>query len=408
MCGVLFSTKYRSMKKFISLVFAAFLGGLVSIAVFKSFETDTRSQDRQDLVSFVDSKTNISPTAYPGDFIEASSIATPAVVHIFAEESDELAYQRFQDRKNERNQYKSPFEELFGFDDFFGGDIFGRNFYRPKQGSGSGVIISNDGYIVTNNHVVGFADEIKVTLNDGKEYLASMVGTDSSTDLAVIKIEAENLPTLRFGNSDNVRVGEWVLAVGNPFSYLTSTVTAGIVSAKGRDLDIIEGEKTIEEFIQTDAAVNPGNSGGALVNTEGEIIGINSAIATPTGVYAGYSFAIPSNLVTRVIDEIRANGNIERVNLGIAGFDLTPEIAEEVNVEYIEGAYVEEVLNGSSAQYAGILPGDVIYRVNGTEVSGYGDIKDIIKFSKVGDNLKINLLRKGTEKTIRVRLRKGT
>ena len=211
---------------------------------------------------------------------------------------------------------------------------------------------------------------------------------------------------MTFGNSDDLRVGEWVLAVGNPFSYLTSTVTAGIVSAKGRDIDIIKGEKTIEEFIQTDAAINPGNSGGALVTPQGELVGINTAIATPTGVYAGYSFAIPSNLAKKIVSDIIENGDIERANLGIAGYDINQEIIDAENLTVNKGIFVAEVVNGSGAHFSGVLPGDVIVRANGQSVNSFDDIKKIMQFSKVGDTIRLDIIRDGENIKIPVKLRK--
>ncbi|MCL4139041.1 UNVERIFIED_CONTAM: hypothetical protein GTU68_023333 [Idotea baltica] len=300
---------------------------------------------------------------------------------------------------NKKNQV-----DIFDFDI---NDFFERNFFGPKQGTGSGVIYSEDGYIITNNHVVGFADKITVSLTDGREFKATKVGTDPSTDLALLKIEADNLPTLPIGNSEDVRIGEWVLAVGNPFNYLTSTVTAGIVSAKGRDLDIIEGRKAIEEFIQTDAAVNPGNSGGALVDDTGKLIGINTAIATPTGTFAGYSFAIPINLVIKIVEDIKVNGNIERANLGIEGFDVDQDLADEEDLNTIKGFFVVNVVEGSGAQYSGVLPRDVVIEVNDKEVSNIEEIKKEIKFSKVGDMVTLKVIREGKEKVIPVKLRKS-
>jgi len=269
------------MKQVVSILIAGILGGMIAFGAM-TYKLDKQTP-QQSMNQAPQAILASNGTQASFDFVDAAAVSTPAVVHITAEESDLLASQRM----NKRSQ-----DNFFDFDF---SDIFGGQFFGPKQGTGSGVIYSEDGYIVTNNHVVGFADKIKVSLPDGREFKATKVGTDPSTDLALLKIEADNLPTLAIGNSENVKIGEWVLAVGNPFN-LNSTVTAGIVSAKGRDLDIIEGTKTIEEFIQTDAAVNPGNSGGALVDDEGRLIGINTAIATPTGVFAGYSFAIPINL----------------------------------------------------------------------------------------------------------------
>ena len=216
-----------------------------------------------------------------------------------------------------------------------------------------------------------------------------------------------NLPTLDFANSDEVKIGEWVLAVGNPFSYLTSTVTAGIVSAKGRDLDIISEDKSIEEFIQTDAVVNPGNSGGALVSTEGKLLGINTAIATPTGVYAGYSFAIPSNLVKRVVFDIIENGDIERVNLGVLGYDVDKSVVADYNLNVDYGFYVDSMDKKSIAQLSGMLPGDVIVAVDNKKVEKFEDIVELMKYNKAGDTVNITVKRKKEKKNIIVKLRRG-
>jgi len=384
------------MKQILSLIISGVVGGLVAFGAFSYTAEDQ---------GVILNKVNESPRAVftsnanaPFNFVDAAEIANPAVVQIVAEESDLLASQRL----NQRNQNRG--RDLFGFnlDDLLGGNFFG-----PKQGTGSGVIYSENGYIITNNHVVGFADKIKVTLTDGREFNATKVGTDPSSDLALLKIEGSGLPTLPLGDSDQLRIGEWVLAVGNPFSYLTSTVTAGIVSAKGRDLDIIEGQKTIEELIQTDAAVNPGNSGGALVDQEGRLIGINTAIATPTGVYAGYSFAIPINLVIKIIEDIKVNGNISRANLGIEGYDVDKLLAEQEGLNLETGFFVVKVVDGSGAQYSGVLPKDVIVKVNSKTVNTIEDIKDEMKFSKVGDTVRLTIMRDGQMTTIPVKLRKS-
>ena len=390
------------MKNFLLFILAGFIGGALALSMNGLLDNpDTVSQDR----SQVRMVTNTSPSFAGADFVYASEVSTPAVVHVWAQESQALAQQRYQQNKRQR---VNPFGDLFG-DDFFS-DFFdyGRNFY-PKQGSGSGVIISNDGYIVTNNHVVGFADNIKVTLSDGKEYKATKIGTDPATDLAVIKIEGRDLPLLKYGKSSDLRIGEWVLAVGNPFSYLKSTVTAGIVSAVGRDLDIIKGEKTIEEFIQTDAAVNPGNSGGALVNLKGELIGINTAIATPTGVFAGYSFAIPSDLVRTVVkDIIEKGGDIDRrISLGIAGYDVEEDVIEKFDLDIDFGFYIDEVERGSAANLAGILPGDVVVELEGEKVESFDTIKDKMNRLKVGDQINMKVRREGSVKNFKIKLRKG-
>lgn len=394
------------MKQWISYVSAGILGGLVVIGGNKIVNNQDSSQLNTYTQQHVMPVTNASEIAnmIPVSFVEAAQKSTIAVVHIRAEESEKLAQQRLQEQRNKpRNYYELDF---FNLEDFFGGGRGGGQFFRQK-GSGSGVIINNEGYIVTNNHVVQFADEIIVTLSDKREYKAKKIGTDPSTDLAVIKIEGENFPTAEFADSDKVRVGEWVLAVGNPFDYLTSTVTAGIVSAKGRDINIIKEDKAIEEFIQTDAAINPGNSGGALVNVDGNLIGINTAIATPTGTYAGYSFAIPSNLVYDIVNDIIANGDIERANLGVSGYDVDDELVESYKLLTKKGFYVMEVISGSAAEFGGVLPGDVITKVDNKNITSFDDLKESLKFGKVGDELNVTVNRNGKIKDIKVRLRKS-
>lgn len=389
------------MKNIIYLLTASILGGFVSFGITHHFHNEKQIQiaDTYQMPAQLASVSN----SVPLNFTNASIKATQSVVHIKAEESKVLAKERMNKKRDER---RSNPRGYFDMEDFFGGDFFGSRFHQQK-GSGSGVIISSDGYIVTNNHVVGFADDILVTLDDGREFNATKIGTDPSSDLAVIKIEAATLPAIEFANSDDVKVGEWVLAAGNPFDYLTSTVTAGIVSAKGRDINIIKGRKAIEEFIQTDAAVNPGNSGGALVNTDGKLIGINTAIATPTGVFAGYSFAIPSNLTSRIVKEIIENGDIERASLGVYAVDIEELIAkgETVNLDY--GIYVDEVIRGTSADYAGILPGDIIIGIDNKDTDTYEQLVDALKFAKVGDTVKVRIYRNNAKKTIGVKLRKG-
>jgi len=396
------------MKNIFSLILAGMIGGATVVGINQMSEKDEvlvnyNQSPRATLVG----QQSATPAVQPFDFVKASEHATEVVVHIMAEESLASARKRQEDSRRSR---RSPFDDFFG-GDIFGNDFFGQDFYRgnrQKNGSGSGVIFSKDGYIVTNNHVVGFADNILVTLQDGREVKATKIGTDPSTDLAVIKIDVDgNLPTLEFADSEDVKVGEWVLAVGNPFNYLTSTVTAGIISAKGRDLDIISEDKSIEEFLQTDAVVNPGNSGGALVSTEGKLVGINTAIATPTGVYAGYSFAIPSNLVKRVVYDIVENGDIERVNLGVLGYDVDQSVEEEFNLDTDYGFYVESMDKRSIAQLSGMLPGDVIVAVDNMKVEKFEDIVEKMKYNKAGDVVNITVKRKREKKDIKVKLRKG-
>jgi len=393
------------MKNFLNLVAAGLVGGIIAFAGFSITDSDVYLEEPTSNFKQVN-EVNRNPMVVPNlDFVDASAKATEAVVHIYAEESDQLAMKRREQQQQEMRR-RNPFGDLFSMEDFFGGGGFG-NFYRPKNGTGSGVIISDDGYIVTNNHVVGFADYILVTLADGKKIEAEKIGTDPSTDLAVLKIKENNLQEIEFGNSDDVRVGEWVLAVGNPFD-LTSTVTAGIVSAKGRDLNIIKEGKAIEEFIQTDAAVNPGNSGGALVDNQGRLVGINTAIATPTGVYAGYSFAIPTNLVKRIVNDIIENGgSIERTNLGVYTYDIDKSLKEEMDLSVSEGVFIDAVEKRSAAQFAGLLPGDVIVGIDNQKIKNGDDLVELMKFKKVGDVLEVDLLRNKRKKSISVKLRKG-
>ena len=289
----------------------------------------------------------------------------------------------------------NPFYQFFG-------DQFGMPFEMPQQqdqeASGSGVIISNDGYIVTNNHVVEGADEIKVNLFDNREFKAKLIGKDPSTDLAVIKIDSKDLQYLTFANSDEVQVGQWVLAVGNPFN-LASTVTAGIVSAKTRNINILRekaGNLAIESFIQTDAAVNPGNSGGALVDLNGNLIGINSAIATPTGSYAGYSFAIPANLAKKVVKDMVDFGEVQRGFLGVNIREVDDELAKDLKLPKIQGAYIAEVNKGSAGEAGGIKRGDVIMKVGESEITNSADLQEHIARYRPGDKVTLQIFRDGT------------
>lgn len=391
------------MKTWAKLILSGFIGGVFVLSgmllMQKQHVIDFKSQNESQAMAV----NRDLGAAFPFDFKKAAAIATPTVVRINAEESDQMVQNRL---KNNRQRQPRTFEEYFGMD-FFDLSPFGRSEFYKQKGVGSGVIYTSDGYIVTNNHVVGFADNIEVTLPDKRTFKATKIGTDPSTDLAVIKIEADNLPTLKIGDSDKASVGEWVLAVGNPFEYLTSTVTAGIISAKGRNLNIIDNDRAIEEFIQTDAAVNPGNSGGALVDDEGNLIGINTAIATPTGVYAGYSFAIPSNLMKKVVDEIIVNGDIEGASLGVSGYTITEDVKKQFSVKADTGFYVEDVANGSSAQFAGILPGDIIIKIEDTVINEFDDLVKVLKFVRVGDTINVRVLRDNKPKDITVKLRKG-
>jgi len=290
------------------------------------------------------------------------------------------------------------------FDWFFGDGSNGQHQMPIRQGVGSGVIISPDGLIVTNNHVVDDADEVKVVLNDKREFKAKVIGTDPSTDIALIKITASDLPVLKFSNSDNLRLGEWVLAVGNPFN-LTSTVTAGIVSAKGRNIGINPGQMRIESFIQTDAAVNPGNSGGALVNIRGELVGINTAIASQTGSYSGYSFAIPSNIVQKVVADLGKYGEVQRALLNVNIGDVDADLAKKYNLDKIEGVFISNVNPGGAAELAGIKDKDVIISVDGLKVNSVSELQEQISKHKPGDKVVVEIKRDNKRKPFNVTLR---
>jgi serine protease Do len=383
------------MKSFLSLTLAGLTGGLICFGALHLSNQSTFGHSEIKNVS-------TAPTVNTGpDFATAAENAQKVVVLIEAAESAETA----QLRRRQQDPMQQLFEQ-FGLDG--GGFSFGYGGPMIRKGAGSGVIISDDGYILTNNHVVDFADEVNITMVDGKDYQATIVGRDPSSDLAVLKIDAKNLPTLEYADSDKARVGEWVLAVGNPFEYLTSTVTAGIISAKGRDLNIIQGSKTIEQFIQTDAAINPGNSGGALVDAYGKLLGINTAIASQTGSYAGYSFAIPVNLAISIANDIIKNGgDIERTSLGVEVFVLDEDLAKEHGLAISKGLLVDAVGEKSAAQYAGIRPNDVLVEIDGKKLEKFEDLKQKIDFAKVGDAVDIKVYRNGKYVDIPVRLKKG-
>jgi Do/DeqQ family serine protease len=346
-----------------------------------------------------------SPAGVPGDFTYAAELSTPSVVHIKAKTTRTASQQRTI------------------FDDFFGGESpFGQPRNQQQESSGSGVIITNDGFIATNNHVVEGATELEVITSDHKSYTAKIIGTDPSTDIAVIKIEGGKHPAMAFANSDNVKVGEWVLAVGNPFN-LESTVTAGIVSAKGRNIGILAEKQqqqmnrrygedgrqktsdAIESFIQTDAAVNPGNSGGALVNLKGELIGINTAIASPNGAYAGYAFAVPSEIVKKVTADIVKYGSVQRGYLGINLVELDGKKAEEFNTKTDEGIYVADVIENGAAKAAGIQKGDVIVKIDGLVTKSGPKLQEIIGRKRPGESTRITVNRNGSIKDFEVTLR---
>ncbi len=334
------------------------------------------------------------------DFTPAATAATPAVVHIKT--------------KTKAKQVSNNIRQTNPFGDMFGGDMFGDFFGGPRmniipeqQASGSGVLITEDGYIVTNNHVVNGADEINVTLTNKKSYKATLVGTDISSDLAVLKIEGKAFPFLAFGNSDDAKLGQWVLAIGYPLN-LDVTVTAGIVSAKARSININKGASPIESFIQTDAAVNQGNSGGALINTNGELIGINSAIASQTGGYIGYSYAIPVNIVKKIANDIVKFGTVQRAFIGItyaSESKMTDEEKKELGIKEGEGVYVTDVPNGGSAAEAGIKKADIITKINGVPVSAAPEMVEQVSRYKPGDKITVTYKRNGKEATANLTLK---
>ena len=311
---------------------------------------------------------NLSAAAqdYP-DFTYAAESSMKAVVYV------EVTIRA----NTSGSQISDPF-----FQFFFGDDFVPQS--RERKGSGSGVIIRPDGYIVTNNHVVADATSVRVTLNNNKSYDATIIGTDPATDIALIKIEAQNLPYLTFSDSDKLRIGEWVLAIGSPYD-LRSTVTAGIVSAKGRSMPNYKGEFKVESFIQTDAAVNPGNSGGALVNKKGELVGINTAIISQTGSYAGYSFAVPSNIASKVVADLIDFGSVKRALLGVSMRALDEKVADEMKLSSLEGVYIVEVVKGSAADKAGIKKDDVILQVNGKDVENPSHFQELVNGFHPGD-----------------------
>jgi Do/DeqQ family serine protease len=279
----------------------------------------------------------------------------------------------------------------------------GQSAPRMQMGAGSGVIISEEGYIVTNNHVIDRADEIEVTLHNNESYKAKVIGTDPSTDIALLQIREGDLQGLSFGNSDMAQVGEWVMAIGNPFN-LNSTVTAGIISAKGRNINIIDDRSAIEAFIQTDAAINPGNSGGALVNLNGELIGINTAIASPTGAYAGYGFAIPANIVSKVVKDLKEHGMVQRAYLGVMIRDIDGTLMDEKKLKLSEGSYVDSLVANSAASKAGILAGDVITGINDAEVQKSSDLMEQVGRHRPGDEVSVSVDRNGKSMTFQVQL----
>jgi len=367
-----------------------------------SFETDGKLP--ANYASFF----NGSAPSTTVDFTPAANAASPAVVHIKTKTNAKQVQQTRQPRQ------RNPFFDFFGDEDMLG-DFFGGPRIQPEQrASGSGVLITADGYIVTNNHVVNGADEINVTLNNKKSYKAKVIGVDASSDIAVIKIEASGLPYLVYGNSDEIKLGQWVLAIGYPLN-LDVTITAGIISAKNRSIDINsrQSDKPVESFLQTDAAVNQGNSGGALVNTSGELVGINSAIASPTGSYAGYSYAIPVNMVKKVVTDIVKYGTVQRAYLGISypQQELSEEQIKKLESDYkvkigdVQGIVVTDVLEGGAAKAAGIKVGDILTKINGVAVTSSPELQEQIAKYKPNDKITITLKRDNKDLTLNATLK---
>ncbi len=372
--------KKGNMKQAFKTIGLATVGGAITLGLYLGFVEEPKQV-------FIQESTQQTPVVHTGnrtvleaaDFSSAAEMSVNSVVHV------NVAVER----------QISPWEEFF-----YGGSRKG----QVVQGSGSGVIITKDGYIVTNNHVIDGAQSITVNLNDNRNFKAELVGTDPATDIALLKIDAEDLSPLTFGDSDELRLGEWVLAVGNPFN-LTSTVTAGIISAKGRNINIINDRSAIEAFIQTDAAVNPGNSGGALVNTRGELIGINTAISTHTGSFEGYSFAVPANIVRKVVDDLRLYGAVQRAFLGVNIANVSAELAKEQDLSTNAGVYVVDAIENGAAAEAGIERGDVIVKVDDNKVTKMAELLEQIGRKRPGDKASITVYRGEKQRTFTVTLK---
>ncbi len=387
------------MSKFFQLVIAAVIGSAITMATGEWYGKENKSVKIEHIngvpASAVAYTVNENGEAVPLDFTGTADMVTPAVVHIRStQESGRLESSR------------DPMREFF----------YGPSPQRgPRQSSGSGVIVNENGYIVTNNHVVQGADIVEVTLSDNSTYKAEVIGTDPDTDLAVIKVAMNGLPHLSFVDSDQAKVGQWVLAVGNPFN-LNSTVTAGIISAKGRNINIINsnssggedqqlGNTAIESFIQTDAAINPGNSGGALVSLDGGLIGINTAIASPTGAYSGYGFAVPSNIVSKVVEDLIGYGTVQRGWLGVTVQSVTSDLAKQEDLDRNEGAYIAGFADNSAAKEAGLKEGDVVIELDGIEIKSNTALIEYIGTKRPGDKIVVTVDRQGKLLTMPVVLK---
>ena len=369
------------MKSFYKILTTAILSTIITSYLFINYFEDDKVDKishTKPIPSTYSYNTSLQSLTPPTDFIEAASKSIDAVVHV----------------KNTSSRNSFSALDLF----------FNRRLPENSVGTGSGVIVSPDGYIITNNHVIENANKIEVTTNDNKVYTAVLVGTDPSTDIAVLKINVEtDLPYLFFGNSENTRIGEWVLAVGNPFN-LTSTVTAGIISAKSRDLN--ENDSENQSFIQTDAAVNMGNSGGALVNTNGELIGINTAITSMSGGFVGYSFAVPSNIARKIFEDILEFGNVQKGLLGVSGRGLNAEYAKFLSISETEGFYVADIEEGMGAKEAGIKTGDIIIKVDEVEIKSFSDLTGYLGSKRPNEKVEVTYLRNSKKNKVSVTLRK--
>lgn len=380
-------TDHMEIRKYVAAVAASLACAAFGAYLYSRYEAaNVTARDSMDAAAPA-RNVSLAPAA-PTDFTEAAELTVNGVVHVkVTQQSQQPSYGG---------------ADLFEF--FFGPGMGRQQRPEPIRGAGSGVIISAEGYIVTNNHVVSGADKIEVVLNDKRSFPATLVGADPTTDIALIKIDADGLMPLTFGNSDNVRVGEWVLAVGNPFN-LTSTVTAGIVSAKGRHVGINTSSMAIESFIQTDAAVNPGNSGGALVNTRGEVIGINTAIASPTGSFSGYSFAVPANIAQKVAQDLMTYGEVQRALLGVSISEIDASMVEDLNLPKPEGVLVSAVSDGGAAKEAGVRERDVITKLDDETINSVPELQSRVAQHRPGDSVKLTVIRDGKERELIATLR---
>jgi serine protease Do len=372
------------MKRFSALFLVSLLSGAITLGAYKLlFESNNSFFGKGNSV------VTLAPNSY------GKNVGLGAEILDFTEAADKTVHTVVHVKNVSRRTVSNPMLEFFY--------EYGGQQQQEQVGTGSGVIISEDGYIVTNNHVIKDATEIEITLNNKKSYKAKLIGTDSKMDIALLKINAdEKLPYTAFANSDNVKVGEWVLAVGNPYN-LTSTVTAGIVSAKARNLD----QSGIQSFIQTDAAVNPGNSGGALVNARGELIGINTMISSMTGSYVGYSFAVPSNIARKIIEDIMEYGNVQRGILGVEGGELNATASKELGVTETQGFYINRVSKNSGAEKAGLTKGDIIVKLDDQNIATYADLSGYINTKRPNDVVKVTYIKEGKTKTVPVTLSKN-